>query len=129
MATFEGEGAGDGGAQAPLLRASYADGDSIYAVIRGGAVNSGTDVPNGLDRSPVDQPREAVLRSAYKQAGISPGQVDYVEAHGTGTLLGDPIELNALGAVLNEGRVAGQRCALGSVKTNIRAPRSLAAAR
>ena len=100
----------------PLSRAS-ADGDPIYAVIRGGAVNQDGRT-NGLT-APSRLAQEAVLRAAYPQAGISPGQVDYVEAHGTGTLLGDPIELAALGAVLAEGRDTGRRCALGSVKTNI----------
>ena len=45
--------------------------------------------------------------------------VGYVEAHGTGTSLGDPIEVNALGAVLSEGRSADAPVVIGSVKTNI----------
>jgi len=100
----------------PLARAS-ADCDPIYAVIRGGAINQ-DGRSNGLT-APSRSAQEAVLRAAYTQAGISPGQVDYIEAHGTGTPLGDPIELGALGAVLAQGRDAGRRCALGSVKTNI----------
>ena len=100
----------------PLSRA-LADGDPIYAVIRGGAVNQDGRT-NGLT-APSRSAQEAVLRSAYRHAGIDPGRVDYVEAHGTGTPLGDPIELAALGAVLGEGRDAGRRCTLGSVKTNI----------
>ena len=110
---------GEGGGMVvlkPLSRA-LADGDSIYAVIRGGAINQDGRT-NGLT-APSRLAQEAVLRSAYRQAGISPGQVDYIEAHGTGTLLGDPIELNALGAVLTAGRDDGRRCAVGSVKTNI----------
>ena len=110
---------GEGGGMVvlkPLSRA-LADGDSIYAVIRGGAINQDGRT-NGLT-APSRLAQEAVLRSAYRQAGISPGRVDYIEAHGTGTLLGDPIELNALGAVLAEGRDAGRKCALGSAKTNI----------
>ncbi len=100
----------------PLSRA-LADGDRIYALIRGGAVNQdgrtiGLTAPSG----PAQQ---SVLRAAYREAGIEPGQVDYIEAHGTGTPLGDPIELASLGSVLGEGRAAGGRCALGSVKTNI----------
>ncbi len=84
----------------PLSRA-LADGDSIYAVIRGGAINQDGRT-NGLT-APSRSAQEAVLRSAYRQAGISPGQVDYIEAHGTGTLLGDPIELNALGCRARRG--------------------------
>ena len=100
----------------PLSRA-LADGDAIYAVIRGGAVNQDGRT-NGLT-APSRPAQEAVLRAAYWHAGVAPGQIDYIEAHGTGTPLGDPIELAALGAVLSEGRDPGRRCVLGSLKTNI----------
>ena len=78
----------------PLSRA-LADGDPIYAVIRGSAVNQ-DGRSNGL-MAPNPLAQEAVLREAYRRAGVSPGDVQYVEAHGTGTLLGDPIEVKALG--------------------------------
>ena len=99
------------------LSRALADGDSIYAVVRGGAINQDGRT-NGLT-APSGPAQEAVLRAAYRHAGIASGQVDYVEGHGTGTPLGDPIELAALGAVIGEGRDSGRRCALGSVKTNI----------
>ncbi|WP_262121921.1 type I polyketide synthase, partial [Serratia ficaria] len=57
--------------------------------------------------------------AALKQAGVRPADVGYVECHGTGTRLGDPIEVQALGAVLAEGRDAAQPVILGSVKSNI----------
>ncbi len=100
----------------PLSHA-LADGDPIYAVIRGSAVNQ-DGRSNGL-MAPNPLAQEAVLREAYRQAGVSPGAVQYVEAHGTGTLLGDPIEAQALGAVLGVDRAPGQNCAVGSVKTNL----------
>ncbi len=100
----------------PLSRA-VADRDPIHAVIRGTAVNQ-DGRSNGL-MAPNPAAQEAVLREACRQAGVSPGQIDYIEAHGTGTLLGDPIEAQALGAVLNIERPPGRNCALGSVKTNI----------
>jgi polyketide synthase 12 len=100
----------------PLSRA-LADGDPVYAVIRGTAINQDGHT-NGLT-APSRQAQEAVLREAYRRAGIAPGEVQYVEAHGTGTALGDPIEASALGSVLAEGRPAGSRCAIGSLKTNI----------
>jgi acyl transferase domain-containing protein/acyl carrier protein len=100
----------------PLSKA-LADGDPIYAVIRGSAVNQ-DGRSNGL-MAPNPLAQQAVLREAYRQAGVSPGDVQYVEAHGTGTLLGDPIEANALGAVLGVGRPPERPCALGSVKTNV----------
>ena len=100
----------------PLAKA-LADGDDVYAVIRGGAVNQ-DGRSNGLT-APSRQAQEAVLRAAYRAAGVSPAEVQYVEAHGTGTALGDPIEAKALGAVLAEGRPADRPCVLGSVKSNI----------
>jgi acyl transferase domain-containing protein/acyl carrier protein len=100
----------------PLSRA-LADGDPIYAVIRGSAVNQ-DGRSNGL-MAPNPLAQEAVLREAYRRAGVSPGHVQYVEAHGTGTFLGDPIEAKALGTVLAIDRPPGRPCALGSVKTNL----------
>jgi acyl transferase domain-containing protein len=100
----------------PLSRA-LEQGDPIYAVLRGTAVNQ-DGRSNGLT-APTVAAQEAVLRDAYARAGVAPGEIQYVEAHGTGTALGDPIEVKALGAVLAIGRAPGSRCAIGSVKTNI----------
>jgi iturin family lipopeptide synthetase A len=98
------------------LEEAVADRDSIYAVIRGGAVNQ-DGRSNGL-MAPNRWSQEAVLREALRRTGSSAGRVQYVEAHATGTLLGDTIEAAALGAVLAKDRLPGARCATGSVKTN-----------
>jgi myxalamid-type polyketide synthase MxaD len=118
-ASADGMVRSDGAGIVVLKRLSQAreDGDPIVAVIRATAVNhdgrsNGIMAPNG-------EAQIAVLRTAYARAGISPTAVQYVEAHGTGTRLGDPIEVRALGAVLAPDREVGQRCRLGSVKTNI----------
>lgn len=100
----------------PLSQA-VADGDPVYCLIRGSAVNQ-EGRSNGLS-APSRWSQMAVLQEAYRRAELSPGLVQYVEAHGTGTALGDPIEAAALGAVLGIDRPAGSRCAVGSVKTNI----------
>ena len=100
----------------PLSQAE-ADGDDIYGVILSSAVNQ-DGLSNGL-AAPNPQAQEAVLRAAYQRVGIDPTQVDYVEAHGTGTKVGDPIEANALGAVLGQKRSPENKCLIGSVKTNI----------
>src|ERR1700690_1559020 len=84
------------------LSTALADNDPIYAVIRGSAVNQ-DGRSNGL-MAPNPLAQEAVLQEAYRQAGISPGDVQYVEAHGTGTLLGDPIEAKALAGALRHKR-------------------------
>ena len=100
----------------PLARAQ-ADGDEIYALVLGGAINqdghsTGVMAPNG-------QAQQALLRHACRRAGVALADVQYIEAHGTGTNIGDPVEVQALGAVLSEGRPAGAICAIGSVKSNV----------
>jgi phthiocerol/phenolphthiocerol synthesis type-I polyketide synthase C len=100
----------------PLSQA-LADADPIYALIRGSATNQDGRT-NGLT-APSRQSQEAVLADAYRNAGLSPGVVQYVETHGSGTSLGDIIEAKALGTVLARDRAPGSRCVVGSVKTNI----------
>ncbi|GLZ06502.1 phthiocerol synthesis polyketide synthase type I PpsA [Actinomadura sp. NBRC 104412] len=118
-AAADGYGRGEGCGIVVLKRLSEAvrDNDRVLAVIRGSAVNS-DGATNGL-MAPNPAAQESVLRDAYAAAGIDPRSVDYVEAHGTGTLLGDPIEANALGAVLGEGRPASRPLLIGSVKSNL----------
>ncbi|WP_461026473.1 beta-ketoacyl [acyl carrier protein] synthase domain-containing protein, partial [Streptomyces sparsus] len=102
----------------PLSRA-LADGDHVYAVIRGGATNSDGDGSGGGLTVPDADAQQAVLRSAYHRAGVDPGRVGYVELHGTGTRVGDPVEASALGAVLGTAANRTSALAVGSVKTNI----------
>ena len=99
------------------LRDAQRDGDRIWAVLRGSAINhdgrsTGLTAPNVLAQ-------ESLLRAALKDAGVEPAAIGYVETHGTGTSLGDPIEVEALRAVLGKPRADGGRCVLGAVKTNI----------
>ena len=60
-----------------------------------------------------------MIRAALADARLAPADISYVEAHGTGTRLGDPIEIEALRAVLCGGRTAERPLVVGSVKTNI----------
>ena len=120
-----GDAAGDGyvrseGAGLIVLKRldqAVKDGDRIYAVIRGSATNN-DGRSSGSMGTPSRLGQEELLRAAYQDAGVSPGEVGYVEAHGTGTRAGDPVELGALSAVLSEGRAPGRRAFVGSVKTN-----------
>jgi amino acid adenylation domain-containing protein len=98
------------------LSDALAAGDRVLALIRGSAINqdgksNGLTAPNGAAQ-------QAVIRAALADAGLSPADLSYVEAHGTGTPLGDPIEVNALKAVLDD-QPAAYPCWIGSVKTNI----------
>ncbi len=99
------------------LSDAEADGDRIWAVIRGSAINQdgasqGLTVPNG-------EAQESVIADALLSAGISPTEVDYVETHGTGTPVGDPIEAQATGTAYGIGRDPGRPLLIGSVKTNV----------
>jgi acyl transferase domain-containing protein len=105
------------------LGQAISDGDPIYAVIRGGAVNNDGKSSGSLG-TPSRSGQERLLRRAYENAGVSPGSVQYVEAHGTGTSAGDPAELSALGTVLARGRTS--TCLVGSVKTNVGHPEGAA---
>ncbi|WP_325034998.1 SDR family NAD(P)-dependent oxidoreductase [Bacillus paralicheniformis] len=100
----------------PLAQA-IVDGDQIYGVIKGTAINhggktSGYTVPNPRAQS-------KAIRQAFNNAGIDPRTVSYIEAHGTGTALGDPIEIGGLTNVFREYTQDRQFCAIGSVKSNI----------
>ncbi len=115
----DGYGRGEGCGIVLLKRLSDAekDGDNILALIRGSAINhdgpsSGLTVPNGLAQ-------QELIRAALANAKVEPNQISYVEVHGTGTALGDPIEVEALGAVLGEKRSQSQSVMLGSVKPDI----------
>jgi myxalamid-type polyketide synthase MxaD len=100
------------------LARALADGDRIYAVLRGSAVNNDGRSGTAL-ATPCAATQTTMLHDAYRRAGVPPGQVRYVEAHGTGTAVGDRVELQALAAVLAQGRAPATPCRIGSVKTNI----------
>lgn len=99
------------------LQDALADGDPLYAVIRGGAVNH-DGRSNGLTQ-PNRWAQEQLLRRAFDHAAIDRQALQYIELHGTGTLIGDPIEANALAAVLTEQGAREEVCLVGSVKTNV----------
>ncbi len=99
------------------LSEAEADGDRIWAVIRGAAVNhggasAGLTVPN-------IPALEQVIEAALFRADLAPAKVDYLEAHGTGTTVGDPIEMTAAVTVYGRERDAEHPLLVGSVKTNI----------
>ncbi|OJF16059.1 type I polyketide synthase [Couchioplanes caeruleus] len=93
---------GEGGAVLVLkpLERAEADGDRIYCIIRGSAVNN--DGHTGTVTAPSVRAQVEVIRDAQRRAGVAPGDVDYVELHGTGTKLGDRVEAQALAAAFEE---------------------------
>ena len=118
-ASADGSVRGEGCGVLALKRLSdaEADGDRIWAVIKGSAVNqngasAGLTIPNG-------PAQERVMEAALTEAGFSGADVDYLEAHATGSQLGDAIEAHAVGSVYGKGREEDRPLLMGTVKSNI----------
>lgn len=99
------------------LKKAKDDGDSIYAVIKGSAINQdgrsqGIAAPNYLAQS-------SAIKKAWEDAGVDGQDISYIEAHGTGTQLGDPIEIRGITHAFSSEAVTMQSCGIGSLKTNI----------
>ncbi len=125
-ATADGYVRGEGGAVLllkPLARA-IADGDAVYGLVKGTAVNHGGQASTLT--APKPDAQAEVVETAWREAGAAPDTVGYIEAHGTGTPLGDPIEISGLTEAFRRlYRSAGKslppqrHCGLGSVKSNV----------
>ncbi|WP_440119137.1 beta-ketoacyl synthase N-terminal-like domain-containing protein [Paenibacillus sp. QZ-Y1] len=118
-ASANGIGVGEGCGVIVMKRLEQAieDGNKIYGVIDGSAINNdghtmGVTTPN-------PQAQQALIERAIKDANIDPASISYVETHGTGTVIGDPIELKALTRVLGTTMEKGDLCGVGSVKSNV----------
>ncbi len=122
--TFDAQAQGtvfsDGAAVVLLKRLSdaIADGNPVYALIRGGAVNN-----DGGDKASFTAPssaaQAAVVAMALDDARVDARSIDYVEAHGTATPLGDPIELEGLRQAFRRSSADTGFCRIGSVKSNV----------
>ena len=97
------------------LEQAQKDGNKIYCVLEGSAVNN-----DGSDKMSYTAPsatgQRAVLAAAVRNSGLSGADIGYIEAHGTGTALGDPIEVAAIDAVYGDRTYP---LALSSVKSQI----------
>jgi acyl transferase domain-containing protein len=125
------EGNGCGIVALKRLSDAVADGDRVYAVLRGSAVNNDGAAKAGFTAPSVEGQAD-VISEALLMAGVGPETIGYVEAHGSGTPLGDPIEMAALAEAFRSARDAGDAgdagapeglpagsCAVSSVKTAI----------
>lgn len=97
------------------LKSAIKDGNRIYCVIKGSAVNhdgrsSGLMAPN-------QSAQEALLKCALEDSGLDPTDIRFVECHGTGTRLGDPVEAGALHAIYRNS--SSKPLYIGSLKTNM----------
>ena len=119
-ASADGMIAGEGAGAILVKKALHAiaDGDHIYGLLRGVALNN-----DGADKAGFYAPsvngQAEVIQKVLASTGVDPASISYVEAHGTGTKLGDPIEVLALTQAYQKHTTKNQFCALGSVKSNI----------
>jgi 3-oxoacyl-[acyl-carrier-protein] synthase II len=119
-AAATGQVFGNGAGSVVLKRLSdaVADGDHVYAVLAGWAVNN-----DGADRAGFTVPgisgQGAVVAEALAAADWHPDDVGYVEGHGSGTAVGDAIEVEALTRAFRLETARTGYCALGSVKSNL----------
>ena len=100
------------------LEEALNDGDRIYAVIRGSAIDNDGAAKVGYTAPSIEGQAKAIAE-ALEVAEVNPETISYIEAHGTGTPLGDPIEIAALTKAFRGSTEKTQFCAIGSVKTNI----------
>ncbi|HUR46358.1 MAG TPA: type I polyketide synthase, partial [Candidatus Saccharimonadales bacterium] len=100
------------------LAEAIADGDQIYAVLKGFATNNDGSSKMGYTAPSEDGQAEAIAL-AQALAGAEPDSISYIVAHGTGTPLGDPIEIAGLTKAFRAGTEKKQFCAITSVKSSI----------
>ncbi|MGD9187374.1 MAG: SDR family NAD(P)-dependent oxidoreductase [Desulfobacteraceae bacterium] len=99
------------------FKAAVQDGDNIYAVIKGSAMNHGGSMNEYMVPNPNAQ--ALLISKAIGKAGFDPESISYLEAQGIGSELGDPIEITSLKKAYGEHTKATQYCAIGSLKSNI----------
>ena len=98
------------------LENAITDGDCIFAIIGGSAINNDGNRRVGYT-APGTKGEAAVIKAAYHAAEVKPESISYIETHGTGTSLGDFIEIEALKRAFSTNKKGF--CAIGTVKTNV----------
>jgi acyl transferase domain-containing protein/thioesterase domain-containing protein len=111
-------GSGAGVVVLRRLKDAIEDGDTVYAVVKGSAVNNDGGRKVGYLAPSVDGQAEAVAEALHI-SGVSAETVSYIECHGTGTPVGDPIEVTGLTHAFRSFTDKSAFCAIGSTKTNI----------
>jgi polyketide synthase PksJ len=112
----------DGNGTACIVLKRYndavAEGDTIYAVLSGFAINNDGSVKVGYTAPGVAGQADVILE-AMQMAGVQAGDIDYIETHGTATELGDTVEISALREAFAASGGTNKTCYLGAVKSNI----------
>lgn len=110
-------GSGAGIVVLKRLENAIADGDQIFAVVKGSATNNDGSSKASFT-APSVEGQAAVITEALAVSGVEPESISFIEAHGTGTHLGDPIEIHALTKAFRAFTEKKNFCAVGSVKMN-----------
>ncbi|RZI93482.1 MAG: acyltransferase domain-containing protein, partial [Variovorax sp.] len=110
----------DGAAVVLLKRLSdaLADGDPIYAVLRGSAINNDGGAKASFTAPSVNG-QAAVISAALASSGVDARSISYVETHGTATPMGDPVEIEGLTKAYARHTADTGFCGIGSVKSNV----------
>ncbi|MGM9979487.1 MAG: amino acid adenylation domain-containing protein [Clostridium sp.] len=115
----DGSGIGEGVAAIVLkpLKKAEDDGDDIYAVIKGSAINQdgktqGITAPNFISQE------EAIIK-AWDNASINPEKLGFIEVHGTATKLGDPVEIEGIKKAFSKYTQKKQFCSISTIKSNV----------
>ncbi|XP_062234915.1 fatty acid synthase [Platichthys flesus] len=91
----------------------------VYATV----VNTGNNTDGYKEQGvtyPSGEMQRRLVHSLYREANITPEQVEYVEAHGTGTKVGDPQEVNGIANVFCQSK--REPLLIGSTKSNMGHP-------
>lgn len=94
------------------------DGDPIYGIIRGSAINHGGARISSLT-APSSEAQKDVLIKSWQNAEITPADIKFIEAHGTGTILGDPIEFTGIKEAFLHYGLSASPCAVSSFKGQV----------
>lgn len=94
------------------------DGDRVYAVIRGSALNNDGSAKIGFT-APGTAGQQAAIGKALAASGVPVGDIGYIETHGTGTSVGDPLELTSLAAAHRAAGTPADGTLIGSLKANL----------
>jgi amino acid adenylation domain-containing protein len=100
------------------LEEAIADGDRVYAVVKGVGINNDGSDKVSFTAPSISGQMGAILQ-AQQEAGVDPASISYIEAHGTATPIGDPIEVEALTQAFRTKTQSKQFCGIGSIKSNL----------
>ena len=107
---------GDGAGMILMKRLEDAerDGDRVYAVLRGIALNN--DGGGEGPMAPVESGQIDCIELAWDDAELDAANLGYIEAHGTGTSVGDLVEFRGLASTVGN---TATDAVIGSAKANI----------